>query len=167
MYYCKFHNQNRGLTPRLGKRAVTGKNLSKIDAVGKQFERKIMSRVWPLILISFIVCFLIFCFLACQEDEEDDGDNYPNCTPGLEFLYDQCGLWVTFDYEEKATINQAWDSCQTAYGKMWRDFIHCWRRVDHEGSDPCGQFTECLPDHGFYKGEDQQGDDDDDNDTKT
>lgn len=113
-----------------------------------------MSRLWPIALLIIIVLTLGAIIIGCEEDDEDDGNHYPNCTPPLEFLYHECDFYVTFDDVERVSIGEAWDSCQNAYGKMWRDFIHCWRRIDHERDDPCGQFASCLPDHGFYTSED-------------
>jgi hypothetical protein len=103
-----------------------------------------MRNIQKIVGIALTVALVLFIATACDEDESDSS-GYPNCTPALEFFYD-CGYYVTFDDVEPVGIMDAWDSCQSAYGQMWWEFMNCWRTLN----STCEEFAECLPEHGFH-----------------
>ena len=103
------------------------------------------------IVLGLLLALMMIVAPGCgNDDDDDDGGGTHDCTEPLQFFYD-CGYAVTFDDIETVTYEEAWDSCQTGYGRMWRDFVHCYRN-----SETCEGLADCLPEHGFVTQDDTQ-----------
>jgi hypothetical protein len=102
-------------------------------------------------------------FLAACESSNDGGEvHWFDCKPVLAKLA-ECGIEISFDGQNIADPEEAYESCEFAHGNMWLHMYKCYKE-----NSSCEDLAQCLPDHGFIPpGEDDTIPDDSASDDTT
>ncbi|HPQ71291.1 MAG TPA: hypothetical protein PKW95_19345 [bacterium] len=118
-------------------------------------------RATILLLLAVMIAALAVAVIACSEDDDDDEDQV-DCRTPLTIFYNECHFAITFNDVDTVAFDEALASCAFGSGKMWNMFIHCYRTGYLANDDDCAAWADCLPDHGFVTGDDDDDTTDDD-----
>ena len=103
---------------------------------------------------------MVLIFAACGAalfscgKEKKEEEKKVDCRTPLTAWYEKCGFSVAFNDVDAVSFDEAYQSCQQGYGKMWNLFDHCYFAAYKKNGDSCEAWAECVPEHGFITDDD-------------